>query len=823
MDVREYLKSNIIVFDGAMGTMLQKKGLQAGDLPECLSITHPETVLEIHREYVLAGADIVTTNTFQACELKLEGSGYSVEEIVNAGVSLAKKSGARYTALDIGPTGQLLEPMGTLSFDKAYELFKRQMTAGEKAGADLILIETMSDLYEMKAAILAAKENTDLPVFATMTYQEDGRTFTGTDPLTGTITLQSLGADAVGVNCSMGPEELMPVVDQILEYSRVPVMVQANAGLPKIREGETVYDVSPEGFADIVSEMVAKGAGIIGGCCGTSPEFIKELRKIADASEPFERIIKPVTAVTSSTRTVILDGVVTVIGERINPTGKKRLKEALRNGDMEYIIGEAIDQAEKGADVLDINTGLPEIDEAAVITRVVKEVQSVTSLPLQIDSSDPKAIESGVRACNGRPIINSVNGTKENMAMIFPIAKKYGAVVVGLTLDETGIPQSAEDRYEVAKRIVETAAVYNIPREDILIDCLTLTASAQQEAVLDTLQAIKLVKSRLGVKTVLGVSNVSFGLPNRALLNSAFLSAALGAGLDAPILNPLSEEMMRAIDIFRVFNCQDKDSANYIANYSGELAITGTAAAPDGVAGTAAQNSSDSLESQDSGLSLMDMIIQGRKLEAPEKTAQMLKDLPALDIINSHFIPALDTVGERFEKGKIFLPQLMQSAEAVKACFDIIKSHEAQFSNSEAAGDGASSGSDFEGISGKKKIIVATVHGDIHDIGKNIAKMLLENYGFDVIDLGRDVPAQTIVSAIKEHDVSLVGLSALMTTTVKSMKDTISAIRHAGLDCKIMVGGAVLNPEYAEFTGADYYVKDARESVDIARNHFSCL
>ena len=803
MDVREYLKSNIIVFDGAMGTMLQKKGLQAGDLPECLSITHPDTVLEIHREYAAAGADIITTNTFQACELKLEGSGYSVEEIVNAGVSLAKKSGARYTALDIGPTGQLLEPMGTLSFDKAYELFKRQMIAGEKAGADLILIETMSDLYEMKAAILAAKESTDLPVFATMTYQEDGRTFTGTDPLTGTITLQSLGADAVGVNCSMGPEELMPVVEQILEYSRVPVMVQANAGLPKIREGETVYDVSPEGFADIVSEMVAKGAGIIGGCCGTSPEFIKELRKIADASEPFERIIKPVTAVTSSTRTVILDGVVTVIGERINPTGKKRLKEALRNGDMEYIIGEAIDQAEKGADVLDINTGLPEIDEAAVIARVVKEVQSVTSLPLQIDSSDPKAIESGVRACNGRPIINSVNGTKENMAMIFPIAKKYGAVVVGLTLDETGIPQSAEDRYEVAKRIVETAAVYNIPREDILIDCLTLTASAQQEAVLDTLQAIKLVKSRLGVKTVLGVSNVSFGLPNRALLNSAFLSAALGAGLDAPILNPLSEDMMRAIDIFRVFNCQDRDSANYIANYSGELTIKSSTAAM-----TVAEATS-----VDSGLSLMDMIIQGRKLEAPEKTARMLSDIPALDIINGHFIPALDTVGARFEKGQIFLPQLMQSAEAVKACFDIIRNHESADSES----------INPENTPGVKKIIVATVHGDIHDIGKNIAKMLLENYGFDVIDLGRDVPAQTIVSAIKEHDVSLVGLSALMTTTVKSMKDTISAIRHAGLDCKIMVGGAVLNPEYAEFTGADYYVKDARESVDIARNHFSCL
>ena len=784
MDVKQYISEHILVFDGAMGTMLQKKGLKTGDLPECFNITHPDIVSEIHREYVQAGSDIITTNTFQANRFKLEHCEYSVEQLITAGVKLAKQSGSKFVALDIGPLGQLMEPMGTLKFEEAYEAFREQMVAGEQAGADCILLETMSDLYEVKAAILAAKEHTKLPVFCTLTYQEDGRTFVGADPVTGTITLQSLGVDALGVNCSLGPKELTPVVEQILTYATVPVMVQANAGLPQIREGQTVYDVTPEEFIRYVRPMVEQGVRIIGGCCGTNPDFIRGLREVADQLPVVPNHPKKVTSVTSGTTTVILDNGVTVIGERINPTGKKKLKEALRSHHMDYIIGEAIDQTQSGADVLDVNVGLPEIDEAAMIAEVIREVQSVSNLPIQVDSSDVVAIESGVRACNGRPIINSVNGKAENMAQVFPIVKKYGAVVVGLTLDESGIPQHAEDRFAIAKKIVDTAATYGIPKEDILIDCLTLTASAQQDAVLDTLQAIQLVKQRLGVKTVLGVSNVSFGLPNRPLLNSIFLSAAFGAGLDAPILNPMSAEMMKAVDTFRVINCQDRDAAHYIEKYAN---ADQTAAA---VAGD---------------LDLKDMIIQGRKEEAAVKVQEMLQTVPPLDLIDQYFIPALDVVGDRYEKGKIFLPQLMQSAEAVKASFEVLK---ANFSEGEKNAS-------------KGKIIVATVLGDIHDIGKNIAKMLLENYGYDVIDLGKDVPIEKVVQTAKEQKIQLVGLSALMTTTVKNMKDTITAIRDAGLNCKVMVGGAVLNEEYADFVGADYYVKDGREGVQIAQRLFN--
>ncbi|WP_270738913.1 homocysteine S-methyltransferase family protein [Massilioclostridium coli] len=784
MDVKQYISEHILVFDGAMGTMLQKKGLKTGDLPECFNITHPEIVSEIHREYVQAGSDMITTNTFQANRFKLEHCEYSVEQLITAGVKLAKQSGSKFVALDIGPLGQLMEPMGTLKFEEAYEAFREQMVAGEQAGADCILLETMSDLYEVKAAILAAKEHTKLPVFCTLTYQEDGRTFVGADPVTGTITLQSLGVDALGVNCSLGPKELTPVVEQILTYATVPVMVQANAGLPQIREGQTVYDVTPEEFVRYVRPMVEQGVRIIGGCCGTTPDFIRGLREVADQLPVVSNHPKRVTAVTSGTTTVILDDGVTVIGERINPTGKKKLKEALRSHHMDYIIGEAIDQTQSGADVLDINVGLPEIDEAAMIAEVIREVQSVSNLPIQVDSSDIAAIESGVRACNGRPIINSVNGKAENMAQVFPIVKKYGAVVVGLTLDESGIPQHAEDRFAIAKKIVDTTATYGIPKEDILIDCLTLTASAQQDAVLDTLHAIQLVKQRLGVKTVLGVSNVSFGLPNRPLLNSIFLSAAFGAGLDAPILNPMSVDMMKAVDTFRVINCQDRDATYYIEKYA---------------------NTDQTTAAVVGDLDLKDMIIQGRKEEAAVKVQEMLQTIPPLDLIDQYFIPALDVVGDRYEKGKIFLPQLMQSAEAVKASFEVLK---ANFSEGEKTAS-------------KGKIIVATVLGDIHDIGKNIAKMLLENYGYDVIDLGKDVPIEKVVQTAKEQKIQLVGLSALMTTTVKNMKDTITAIRDAGLNCKVMVGGAVLNEEYADFVGADYYVKDGREGVQIAQRLFN--
>ncbi|EEG30803.1 putative 5-methyltetrahydrofolate--homocysteine methyltransferase [[Clostridium] methylpentosum DSM 5476] len=783
MDVREYLKDHILVFDGAMGTMLQNKGMQVGDLPETLNFTHPELVTEIHREYVEAGSDVVSANTFQANEFKLHGCGYTVEQVITQAVKLGKQSGAKFVALDVGPLGQLVEPMGTVKFETAYELFRQQVVTGERAGADLIIIETMSDLYETKAALLAAKENTSLPVIVSLTYQGDGRTFTGTDPITGTITLQSLGADAVGVNCSIGPDDLIPIVEQILTYAQVPVIMQANAGLPKIEDGKTVYDVHAEEFAEAVSRMMDRGVRIVGGCCGTDPDYIRLLRKKADGMKPVATNPKRVTAVTSGTRTVVLDRCVTVIGERINPTGKKRLKEALRENRMDYIVGEAINQANAGADVLDVNVGLPEIDEPAMIARAVKEVQGVTNLPVQVDSSDPAAIESGVRACNGRPIINSVNGKAENLAAVLPIVKKYGAVVVGLTLDEDGIPATAEGRFAVAKRIVETAAEYGIPKEDILIDCLTLTASAQQEQVLATLDAIKLVKERLGVKTVLGVSNVSFGLPSRPLLNSVFLAAAFGAGLDAPILNPLSKEMMDAVNTFRVINYQDRDAVRYIDRYA---------------------NAQPAQQAAVGEISLKEMIVQGRKEEAPAKVRELLQTTPALEVIDSHFVPALDIVGQRYEKGEIFLPQLMQSAETVKASFEVIKA-------SMDAGEKTQS---------KGRVIVATVLGDIHDIGKNIAKMLLENYGYDVIDLGKDVPIETVVQTAKEQDIQLIGLSALMTTTVKNMKDTISAIRGAGLNCKIMVGGAVLNEEYAEFVGADFYVKDGRESVELAQSIF---
>ena len=789
MNIMEYIKNNILVFDGAMGTMMQKKGLQAGDLPEILSITNPEMILEIHKEYVAAGSDVVSTNTFQASEYKLKGCGYTVEEIVSAGVKLAKKSGATYVALDIGPCGQLLEPLGSVSFDEAYELFKRQMIIGEASGADVIIIETMSDIYETKAAILAAKENTSLPVIACLTYQKDGRTFTGTDSVTGTIILQSLGVDALGLNCSMGPKELLPIVEKILEYSRLPVIVQANAGLPQIIDGETVYEITPIEYAGYISKMLIAGVKIVGGCCGTTPDFIKEIRKIADKQPKVDSSAPLITAVTSSTRTVILDGKITVIGERINPTGKPKLKEALKNNQIDYILGEAIEQGKSGADILDINVGLPEIDEPVVIAQVIKKVQEITSLPLQIDSADIHAIEAGLRACNGRPLVNSVNGKSEVMAELFPIVKKYGAVVVGLTLDEDGIPETAEGRYAIAEKIVLTAASYGIPKEDVIIDCLTLTVSAQQNGVLATLDAIKLVKSRLGVKTILGVSNVSFGLPNRPLMNSTFLAAALGAGLDAPILNPMSLEMMRAVDTYKVINCQDLGSVNYIEKYS--------------------ENNKDSLgepiinqgNSSTSYEGLEELIIEGRREEAAEKVRLLLTAMDPLELIDECFIPALNKVGDGFEKGEIFLPSLMMSAETVKSCFDVIKEVK---------------GSDGPSTS-KGKILVATVLGDIHDIGKNIAKMLLQNYGYEVIDLGKDVPIKNIIDAAIEHQVKLIGLSALMTTTVKNMKLTISAIREAGIDCYIMVGGAVLNPEYAAFVGADFFVKDAREGVEVAK------
>ena len=786
MDFREFLKENIVIFDGAMGTMMQRMGLQAGELPELLNMTHPEIIRDIHRQYVEAGSHVVSTNTFQASEYKLKDCGYTVEEIISRAVTLAKESGARFTALDVGPVGQLMEPLGPLTFEEAYEMFRRQMAAGEKAGANLIIVETMSDIYEVKAALLAAREHTSLPVILSLTYQADGRTFTGTDPVTATLALQGMEPDALGLNCSMGPRELLPIAEKILRYSKLPVIIQANAGLPEIIDEETVYTITPKEYVKSVTDMLDLGVGIIGGCCGTDPEFIRQIQQAAQGRKPIPPHPEKCSAVTSATRTVFLDHRITVIGERINPTGKPKLKEALRENRIEYILNEAIDQAKHGADVLDINVGLPELNEPEVIRQTVKSVQEICSLPLQIDSADPKAIEAGLRACNGRAMVNSVNGKKESMEAIFPLVKKYGALVVGLTLDEDGIPETAEGRYAIAEKIVHTAGAYGIPKEDILIDCLTLTASAQQQAVLATLEGIRLVKERLGVKTVLGVSNVSFGLPNRPLLNSIFLTAAMGAGLDAPILNPMSEEMMRAVETFRVFNCQDPGAARYIDKYSDVRIETKT---PEKKSAAGAFDA------------LMELIIDGLKEETADQVRLLLETCSPLDIIDQGFVPALNQVGDGFETGEVFLPSLMMSAEAVKAGFDVIKA--ARKPEDET--------------SSKGKVVVATVQGDIHDIGKNIAKMLLENYGYEVIDLGRDVPIQKVVEAVREHQAKLVGLSALMTTTVKNMKSTIAAIREAGLDCRIMVGGAVLNPEYAQFVGADYFVKDAREGVETAK------
>lgn len=783
MKFREMIKNNFVFFDGAMGTMLQKRALKAGDLPELLNITHPQVITQIHKEYLDAGADIITANTFQANPLKCAGE-YTLEQIISAGIDCARNAGAATVALDAGPLGQMMSPMGTLSFDDAYKHFKQVVTAGEKAGADLVLFETFGDIYELKAAVLAAKENTSLPVVCSLTFQSDGRTFVGCDPVSAAVTLQGLGVDAAGVNCSLGPKELHCVVGQILKYSSLPVIVQPNAGLPKMINGQTVFDVGPEDFARECALMAENGATILGGCCGTTPEHITALKKSV-LSKTFTRPApKEITACSSGTTAVIIDGA-TVVGERLNPTGKKKLKEALKNYDKAYLAREAINQTAAGADILDLNVGLPDIDETDVLVRAVRDVQEATSLPLQIDSADPRAIAAAARVYNGKPLINSVNGKREVMDAVFPTVKKYGALAVGLTLDENGIPARAEERFEIAKRIVACAAKHGIAKSEILIDCLVLTASAQQEQVYETLRAVRLVKENLGCKTVLGVSNVSFGLPDRDLLNSVFLAAAFGAGLDAAIINPMSLRYTEVVDAFRVLNNQDKGSKNYIEKY--------TATARPEVKAAAVNDAS-----------LKEIIIQGRREDAAAAAHALLETVSPLEIVNNEFIPALNEVGERFEKGQIFLPQLLQSAQAVERAFVVVKERMGAEGKKESKG----------------KILLATVQGDIHDIGKNIVKMILQNYGFEIIDLGKDVKIEAVVEAVREHNIRLAGLSALMTTTITSMKDTIAAVKAAGLDCKFFVGGAVLNEEYKDFVGADFYAKDAVESARIANEFF---
>lgn len=783
------LNEKFLYFDGAMGTMLQNAGLKTGELPEALNLTNPEVVYNIHKAYINAGSNIISANTFGANRLKLKNFPYSVDEIIGAAVKIAKESTQgfpnTYVALDLGPIGSLLAPLGTLSFDEAYDIFKEQVLAGVKAGTDIILIETMTDIYEAKAAILAAKENSELPVFCTMSFQNNNRTFTGTDVPTFVSVVEGLGVDVLGVNCSLGPKELQPVVDELIKYSSTPVMVQANAGLPKYVNETVNYDIDPIEFSQEINIMAKKGVVIFGGCCGTTPEYISSLIKSLGELKPIKAQKKHFTTTTSSSKTVFLGDEVKIIGERINPTGKKMLKEALRSNNLDYVMREAISQQETGSDILDINVGLPDIDEKEMMKKIVTEVQSIVSLPLQIDSSSPEVIEAAVRIYNGKPIINSINGKKESMEAIFPIVKKYGALIVALTLNEEGIPTSSQKRFEIASNIIETARRYGISEENILIDPLVLTASAEQKNVMETLKVIPLIKKKYNVKIVLGTSNVSFGLPNRKLLNTTYLAMALGFGLDAPITDSTNEALMDVIRAYKVLANQDKDSKNFIDTY-GNIAIEST------------KTTSDTTD-------LKEIIIKGLKDEAKTAALNLLNQYASLDIVNKFMIPALDIVGEKYEKQEIFLPQLIRSAETSKIIFEVLKEKTSKEQNSKKS----------------EKILLATVQGDIHDIGKNIVKLILENYGYEIVDLGKDVEIKKVVDTVCRENINLVGLSALMTTTVKNMEYTINELKSKAPHVKIMVGGAVLTPDYAEIIGADYYSKDAREAVDIARKIFT--
>lgn len=780
--------SKILIFDGAMGTMLQRYGIKSGELPESYNITHPEIIEKIHNSYIDAGSDIITANTFGANSSKLKTYKYSAKEIISAGVKIARKeAGDKLVALDIGPIGQLMEPYGTLSFEKAYDLFAEQIKIGADSGADLILIETMSDLYEAKAAILAAKENCSLPVICTMTFQNDGRTLTGTDAVTMVNVLQGLNIDAVGINCSQGPKEMLPLVYTILGYSKIPVIVQPNAGLPEVNNGETVFTVEIDEFTKYIKLMAESGVSILGGCCGTNPDYISSIKAALSGLEIPSRIYKSTTCVTSHCQSVFIGDGIKIIGERINPTGKKKIKESLRSNNLNELLLEGISQRDAGADILDVNVGLPEINEKEVMAAVVKKLQSVVDIPLQIDSARPDVLEAAARIYNGKPLINSVNGKIKSMKEVFPIAKKYGACVIGLTLDEKGIPAKAEDRLIIAEKIVKTAAAYGIDKNDIIIDCLVLTASAQQSEVKETIKAVSLVKEKLGVKTALGISNVSFGLPKRELLNRVFLSAALTSGLDLPIINPLSRAMIETVKSFNVLWNYDNQAKEFIKIYSDDSNTLISAPAP-------------------LSLDLNSIIVSGMKDLAGAKTEEMLSSMKSMEIVDKYIIPSLNNVGKSFERGEIFLPQLIQSAETVKKCFEVIKS--SMLNNNE------------EKIS-KGKILLATVYGDIHDIGKTIVKILLENYCFDVIDMGKDVNPEEILKKVKEENIKLIGLSALMTTTVKNMEYTIKLLKDNNIDCKVMVGGAVLSESYAKMIGADFYASDARQGVKIALDYFS--
>ena len=808
MSILDEMKVHRLFCDGGMGSLLQAAGLAAGELPERWNISHPEVITDVHRKYLAAGADIMTTNTFGANRLKYDKDG-ELKAIVEAAIANARKAveeaGRGYVALDLGPTGKLLKPLGDLPFETAVSLYKEVVSIGAAAGADLVLIETMSDSYELKAAVLAAKEaginpetGARLPIFATVIYDEKGKLLTGGNVESTVALLEGLGVDVLGVNCGLGPEQMKGIVKDILEVSSTPILVNPNAGLPRSENGKTVYDVDPKDFAAVMEEIVRMGAVITGGCCGTTPDHIHamvELTKDIPVQMPEK---KHRTVISSYSQAVVFDKKTIIIGERINPTGKSKFKQALRDHNLEYILREGVTQQDNGADVLDVNVGLPEIDEPSMMEDVVKELQAVIDLPLQLDTSSAEAMERGLRVYNGKPLINSVNGKKEVMEQIFPLVAKYGGVVVGLCLDEDGIPETAEGRIAVGKKIIDTAAAYGIGPEDIILDGLCMTVSSDSQGAIVTLETLRKIRDELGGKSVLGVSNISFGLPQREIINGAFFTMAMESGLSAAIINPNSEAMMRAYYSFNALMNLDPQCSEYISIYSGQTAGLGQTI---GKGGNGAGGSGTAGNGGAGAGSLGNAIERGLKEVAVESVTALLKEKEALDVINEEIIPALDHVGKGFEKGTVFLPQLLMSAEAAKAAFEVIKNA--------MAGSG-------ETQEKKGTIILATVKGDIHDIGKNIVKVLLENYSYDVIDLGKDVPPETVVEEAVSRHVPLVGLSALMTTTVPSMEETIKQLRESAPWVKVMVGGAVLTQEYADTIGADAYCKDAMASVHYA-------
>ena len=779
----DFLYNGLVILDGAMGTVLQQRGLPPGGKPELLNFTNPGLLRSIYREYIEAGSQILCANTFGANALKLAGTGYTVDQVVSAAVAVAKEAAAgtdMKVSLDLGPLGELLEPLGTLSFERAYGYFKEVAVAGEKAGADLVSIETMTDLYEAKAALLAVKENTSLPVLVTMSFEQSGRTFTGCTIPSMARTLEGLGADAVGLNCSLGPDLLAPLLKELCENTRLPVIAKPNAGLPDPATGK--YGMGPEEFVSALLPCLEAGVTIFGGCCGTSPDYIRALSKALEGKMPAPRTYRS-TGFVCSAMTPCFLGEVRVIGERVNPTGKKRLQQALLEQDLDYVLDLAVQQEDAGADILDVNVGHPGVDEAVLLPQAVKKIQSAVALPLQLDSTNPAALEAGLRVYNGKAAVNSVNGERAVLDRILPIVKKYGTSVVGLCLDENGIPQTAEGRVAIARRILDAALGYGIPAEDVWIDCLTLTVSAQQEQAAETLKAVRMVREELGLQVVLGVSNISFGLPNRAAVTRSFLTQALSAGLTLPILNPNQREIMDAVAAFRALSGEDAGCRDYIARFANAApAQTAPAANP--------------------ALTLEDAIARGLEGDAGRLAREALQNQDELSLVEQRLIPALDKVGADYEAGRAFLPQLLSAAQAAQAVFEAVKSSIAEKGGAPVK---------------KGKFVIATVKGDIHDIGKNIVRTVIENYGYDAVDLGRDVPPEAVLDAVKAQDIKLVGLSALMTTTLPAMEDTIRLLHTLEHPPVIWVGGAVVTPDFAAQMGADYYARDARQSAEIAR------